>query len=100
MHNARRKMTFQRIPFVSGATRSGVIARGIYLFIAVSATALAAGSAPSVPDEMPYTPGGDWAMYNKTLDGQRYSPLTQINVKNGKSLTEVCRVKIADTGGF
>jgi alcohol dehydrogenase (cytochrome c) len=39
-------------------------------------------------------------MYNKTLDGQRYSPLTQINVKNGKSLTEVCRVKIADTGGF
>jgi alcohol dehydrogenase (cytochrome c) len=48
----------------------------------------------------PETPGGDWLTYNKTLDGQRYSPLTQINTKNAASLTEVCRLKVSDQGTF
>jgi alcohol dehydrogenase (cytochrome c) len=46
------------------------------------------------------TPGGDWPIYNGTLDSQRYSPLRQINTENAASLTEVCRVKIDDGGAF
>ena len=45
-------------------------------------------------------PGADWALYNKTLDAQRYSPLTQINTKNASKLAEVCRLKVADQGTF
>lgn len=44
--------------------------------------------------------GDDWLAYNKTLDGQRYSPLTQINAKNAATLKEVCRVEVAHRGSF
>lgn len=45
-------------------------------------------------------PGADWAGYNKTLDGQRYSPLDEINVSNAGSLVEVCRIPVAARGSF
>jgi alcohol dehydrogenase (cytochrome c) len=45
-------------------------------------------------------PGDDWRGYNKTLDGQRFSPLDQINVENASSLKELCRVEIAHRGSF
>jgi len=64
--------------------------------VMLSAT-LAATVGLGVSGETSYTPGGDWESYNKTLDGQRYSPLTQINTKNASLLSEVCRVKI-DSG--
>lgn len=44
--------------------------------------------------------GGEWRSYNKTLDGQRYSPLTQINTDNAHELAEVCRLKVDDGGSF
>ena len=44
--------------------------------------------------------GAEWPSYNKTLEGQRYSPLTQINAGNADKLAEVCRLKVADTGSF
>jgi alcohol dehydrogenase (cytochrome c) len=61
-----------------------------------AAFAVGVGSAPA--EETP--PGSDWAYYNKTLDGQRYSPLTQITAKNAASLVEVCRLKVSDQGSF
>jgi len=51
-------------------------------------------------DVVGYTPGGDWGGYNKTLQGQRYSPLTQINVKNASLLSEVCRVRLDEEMSF
>jgi alcohol dehydrogenase (cytochrome c) len=42
----------------------------------------------------------DWLSYNGTVDGQRYSPLDQITVQNVASLTEVCRLKVDDSGTF
>ncbi len=47
-----------------------------------------------------HTPGGDWPMYNKSLDGQRYSPLAQINLQNADQLAEVCHLPIAEQGTF
>src|ERR1700741_619205 len=42
----------------------------------------------------------NWMSYNGTVNGQRYSSLDQINVQNVASLTEVCRLKIDDSGTF
>jgi glucose dehydrogenase len=46
------------------------------------------------------TPGGEWESYNKTHDGERFSPLAQINSKNASSIEEVCRYRVADGGTF
>jgi alcohol dehydrogenase (cytochrome c) len=45
-------------------------------------------------------PGSDWEGYNKSLEGQRYSLLDQINVSNAASLVEVCRVPVAARGSL
>jgi alcohol dehydrogenase (cytochrome c) len=42
----------------------------------------------------------DWPVYNHNFDGQRYSPLTEINAGNVTRLTPVCRLKIVDAGAF
>src|SRR5262245_1218793 len=42
----------------------------------------------------------DWMSYNRTVNGQRYSPLDQITMANVASLTEVCRLKVDDSGTF
>jgi alcohol dehydrogenase (cytochrome c) len=45
-------------------------------------------------------PGADWESYNKTPEGQRYSPLDEITVANAAKLVEVCRVAVADLGSL
>ncbi len=42
----------------------------------------------------------NWMSYNGTVNGQRYSPLEQITVQNVASLTEVCRLRVDDSGTF
>jgi alcohol dehydrogenase (cytochrome c) len=64
------------------------------------ASAANSWAAPPTDADGQITPGGDWSMYNKTFDGQRYSPLTQVDTKNAKSLQEVCRLKVSDHGSF
>ena len=63
------------------------------VFVVVSAVANAAD-----PEAVPI--GADWEGYNKSLDGQRFSPLDQINVSNAASLVEVCRVRVASRGSL
>jgi alcohol dehydrogenase (cytochrome c) len=46
------------------------------------------------------TTGAEWEGYNKSLDGERYSPLSQINTGNAADLVETCRVPIAKGGSF
>jgi alcohol dehydrogenase (cytochrome c) len=60
------------------------------------------GAAERVVDPLqPERPtGGDWQGYNKTLDGQRYSPLKQINTSNAAAVAEVCRLDVGDRGSF
>jgi alcohol dehydrogenase (cytochrome c) len=45
-------------------------------------------------------PGSDWEGYNKSLNGQRFSPLDEINAANVSSVTEVCRVPVARLGSL
>ncbi len=41
-----------------------------------------------------------WANYNKDYDGQRYSPLRQIDNTNVSRLKPVCQVELSDPGLF
>lgn len=47
-----------------------------------------------------HSAGGEWPSYNKSLDGQRYSPLRQINTANADKLTEVCHLKVDENGSL
>lgn len=70
--------------------------RGSWLagVVIVAAGGTAAGGA------RPPTTGAEWETYNKSLDGERYSPLDQINTTNATVLAELCRAPIARRGSF
>ena len=60
-----------------------------------------AGSLPeqsvaATPDLGGNVPDGDWHQYGRTPYGQRYSPLTQINVDNVSGLKEAWRYQTGD----
>lgn len=44
--------------------------------------------------------GAQWPSYNNRLDGQRHSPLKQINATNVAQLGEVCRVQVDGPTSF
>ena len=71
-------------------------------FFALSLTVVLTASFATLswaePDPSP--PGSDWEGYNKSLEGQRYSLLDQINASNAASLIEVCRVPVAARGSL
>jgi alcohol dehydrogenase (cytochrome c) len=67
--------------------------------VAIATLGIAIAAAPALPP-VPVPAGADWEGYNKSLDGQRYSTLDQINVGNAANLREVCRVRIAVRGNF
>jgi len=46
------------------------------------------------PDE------ADWLMYNKSLDGQRYSKLDQITARNARNLIVSCIFQFGELGSF
>jgi alcohol dehydrogenase (cytochrome c) len=50
--------------------------------------------------ERPAGSDAEWLSYNKGYDGQRYSPLEQIDARNVQSLVQACALKIADAGAF
>jgi PQQ-dependent dehydrogenase (methanol/ethanol family) len=54
----------------------------------------------SVAHAQNVSPGGEWLSYNNSLDGQRFSPLKQINTTNAAQLGQVCRVQIDGPTSF
>ena len=65
-----------------------------------------AGCAPSTPPEsltpLPSapTPSGDWATYNGSLSGERFSPLNEIKPANVTRLQHACTFETQDTVSF
>ena len=45
-------------------------------------------------------PRSSWPSYNRSLDGQRYSPLTEISAQNVAQLKPVCEFALGEEGGF
>ena len=56
----------------------------------------AAGPAQPNPDAKDES----WPSYNRTLDGQRYSPLAQVTTANVAALKPVCEMTMGEEGGF
>lgn len=67
----------------------------------VAGLALALGALATVSCA-PGAGGGDeaWPSYNRTLDGQRHSPLAQITRENVTRLKPVCEFQVGEEGGF
>ena len=63
--------------------------------LTITAAIFASGTVKASP-----LPDADWLSYNGTANGQRYSPLDQITVRNVATLTEICRLKIDDSRTF
>ncbi len=62
-----------------------------------------AGKDEGTPDQqfaMPIEGDTDWPSYNRQLDGNRFSELSEINTANAGKLTEVCRVRMGGAGPF
>src|SRR5262249_33734339 len=72
------------------------LASSLILCLAAPCAALA----QNFPAPSPVTAGADWESYNKTLEGQRFSPLNEINACNAANLAGVCRVRVAPRGSL
>jgi alcohol dehydrogenase (cytochrome c) len=55
---------------------------------------------PHSEKPIPLPPASEWQTYNGPYDGQRFSPLDQVNVDTVAGLTEVCRVHVGEIGPF
>ena len=68
----------------------------------LAVTITACGGAPRGDGATPSQASAEagWPSYNRTLDGQRHSPLTQITAANVGGLKPVCEMVMGEEGGF
>ncbi len=86
---------------IQGATaRHGSRTRRLLVLLVASGAVAFRAAAAAPDDSASWQPGSDWESYNKSLDGQRYSPLSEIDVADAARLVEVCRARIAARGAF
>lgn len=67
-----------------------------FLLPVLSAHAMLPGGASHPDEQAPES----WPTYNNAYNGQRYSPLKQINTKNVRQLKRVCELKLGEAGRF
>jgi alcohol dehydrogenase (cytochrome c) len=67
------------------------------LSVALAGLAACAQAAAAEP---PRTPSADWPAYNRTLEGDRYSPLTEIATANVGQLTLRCAYTLPEVVSF
>ncbi len=58
------------------------------------------GTGPAPRAGMAIVPDGDWPSYNRTLAGDRFSPLTEINRSNVASLREICTYTLPEVAAL
>ena len=68
--------------------------------IALAALGAAAACAPCAMAASPAAPVGDWPAYNRTLAGDRYSPLAQFTPENAGQLTLRCAYTLPEVVSF
>src|SRR5579862_5208922 len=69
----------------------------LQLFVALAALAACAKADSAAP---PAAQGADWPAYNRTLAGDRYSPLAQITTANVGQLTLLCAYTLPEVVAF
>jgi len=78
-------------------TRLSAVIAGAAALIVVAAAPM---SAAQTPPSASATGGAQWLNFNNRLDGQRFSPLTQVTPQNAAQLGEVCRMKVDGPTAF
>lgn len=68
--------------------------------LALASNSMAAEMAPQPDKAVPLPPASAWTTYNGPYEGQRFSPLKQIDVSNVAGLNEICRVRVGELGPF
>ena len=71
----------------------------LFLTVLLSACVQDATQQPRKTQPPPIADDG-WPTYNRTLDGQRYSPLKEITAANVARLQPVCEFVMGEEGGF
>src|SRR5205085_8382555 len=66
----------------------------------LSAALIAACHRPATLAPVEQLPPGDWPSYGRTLAGDRFSPLAQINRTNVTRLAQVCEYVLADVAAL
>lgn len=66
--------------------------------LAISSLALSACAAPS--QDANVAVNGDWPAYNRTVAGDRFSPLAEINRENVTTLERKCEYALPEPGSF
>ena len=59
-----------------------------------------AASSPAAEASSPSAAAGDWPSYNRTLNSERYSQLSQINTKNAGKLKVLCTYDVDEYTAF
>lgn len=72
----------------------------MYRLVALLLLAGCASHHQSSPPLSPARSTGDWAFYNGSLSGERYSPLNQITTSNVARLQQACVFETQDTVSF
>lgn len=83
---------------MSATTMSATRWRGLTIGLLVTAGVLPEPAGAQAATRDP--PGSDWPSYNRTVQGDRYSPLDQINTSNVAGLRAVCTYDLRDTLSF
>jgi alcohol dehydrogenase (cytochrome c) len=84
------------------AKSSPLLIAALYVVASVGVARAAATDAPAAPtdaDLLEVVPG-DWLHFNRTYSGDRYSPLSAINVSNAATLTPKCILQLGEIGSF
>lgn len=69
--------------------------------LALAALLLSTAAVPALAQrDTSAVPPADWRTYNRTLEGDRYSPLAQITAANVAQLRRVCTYDLKDTLSF
>jgi len=66
---------------------------------APTTVALASTTTPSQSEVLHVAPA-NWLTYNRDYQGDRYSPLAEINVRNAASLAVACAFQLGEVGAF
>ncbi|GHF41716.1 PQQ-dependent dehydrogenase (methanol/ethanol family) [Deinococcus metalli] len=83
-----------------GASSSGSAAPAAGTLPRAMMTVKAASTSAPTNADLLNPADGDWPMYNRTFDGQRYSPLSGITADNASKLGVKCVFQVGEVGAF
>jgi len=83
---------------MSGSRRSPLFLRGVTVVVLLGCGRTKVASVAGNP--APNVPVGDWPSYNRTLAGDRFSPLAEIDRSNVAAIKEICTYTLPEVAAL